>query len=140
MSFSTKFKINKEKAKEYHNQFLNPAEDFVGILEFVSEIRKINTKNGEVEVVDAKVKGYDTREVKIKDGNNIIIKQEKVEYDDIYSLVLSKIVIADKLKKFEPLIGKKIVIVGLGKREGKNYLDYYVATEQEAIASGVLTL
>ncbi|MEM2857158.1 MAG: hypothetical protein QW416_08670 [Candidatus Nitrosocaldaceae archaeon] len=133
-------RINKERAKEIsaYNQFLNPAEDFIGVIEFLSEIRNVNTKNGEIEVVDARVEGYETRESEREDGDKTIVTRERVEYNGDYSLVLSKAVLASKIKKLGSLEGKRIVIIGLGKREEKNYLDYYIATEDEAIKDGVL--
>ncbi|MEM4324097.1 MAG: hypothetical protein QXK74_08695 [Candidatus Nitrosocaldaceae archaeon] len=133
-------RINKERAKEIsaYNQFLNPAEDFIGVIEFLSEIRNVNTKNGEIEVVDARVEGCETRESEREDNDKTIVTREKVEYNGDYSLVLSKAVLASKIKKLGSLEGKRIVIIGLGKREEKNYLDYYIATEDEAIKDGVL--
>jgi hypothetical protein len=38
------------------------------------------------------------------------------------------------------LTGKRIVIIGLGKAEDKNYYDYYVATEEQAMKDNVLQI
>jgi hypothetical protein len=41
-------------------------------------------------------------------------------------------------EQYKTLVGKKVVIIGLGKAEGKNYIDYYVDTYENAVRDGVI--
>ena len=148
------YKINRDKAMKAVTSFdfLNPAEDFIGIIECLGNIRHIE-KRGEMkqdlDVIDVRIiAGYETREVEEKtstsDGTIVRqIKTIKKEYhNEPYSLILSKAVLLSKFKKlqeqFKDLKGKIIVIIGLGKAEDKNYYDYYVETEEKAKDDGIL--
>jgi hypothetical protein len=128
--------------------FLNPSEDFIGIVECISDIRHI-AKRGEMkqdlDVVDIKViEAVETREREESlDANRTITVTEQVHYENQYfSLVLTKAVLLSKFKalqeQYKTLVGKKVVIVGLGKAEGKNYIDYYVDTYENAVRDGVI--
>jgi hypothetical protein len=128
--------------------FLNPSEDFVGIVECISDIRHI-AKRGEMkqdlDVVDIKViEAVETREREEEiDMNRKVTVTEQVHYENQYfSLVLTKAVLLSKFKalqeQYKTLVGKKVVIVGLGKAEGKNYIDYYVDTYENAVKEGVI--
>ena len=128
--------------------FLNPSEDFIGIVECISDIRHI-AKRGEMkqdlDVVDIKViEGIETREREESlDMNRKVTVTEQVHYENQYfSLVLTKAVLLSKFKalqeQYKTLVGKKVVIIGLGKAEGKNYIDYYVDTYENAVKEGVI--
>jgi hypothetical protein len=130
--------------------FLNPSEDFIGIVECISDIRHI-AKRGEMkqdlDVVDIKViEGIETREREESlDMNRKVTVTEQVHYENQYfSLVLTKAVLLSKFKalqeQYKTLVGKKIVIIGLGKAEGKNYIDYYVDTYENAVKEGVIVV
>ena len=130
--------------------FLNPAEDFIGIVECISDIRRI-TKRGEMkqdlDVVDIKViEAVETREREESlDAKRKVTVTEQVHYENQYfSLVLTKAVLLSKFKalqeQYKTLVGKKVVIVGLGKAEGKNYIDYYVDTYENAVKEGVIVV
>ncbi|MEM2857253.1 MAG: hypothetical protein QW416_09150 [Candidatus Nitrosocaldaceae archaeon] len=142
------YRINKDKAmtRTIALNFFNPAEDFVGIVECLGNIRHIE-KRGEMkqdlDVIDCRIiTGVETREVEEETENGIWIRNKTMQYNNEYvSLVLSKAVLLSKFKELQKetdLTGKKIVIVGLGKAEDKNYYDYYVATEEKAMQDGVL--
>ena len=146
------YRINKERAMMKSNilDFLNPAEDFIGIVECLSNIRHIE-KRGEMkqdlDVIDVRIiAGSETRTVEEETpDNSIIIRKEQKQYhDESYSLALTKTVLLSKFKQLQSelqdLTGKKIVIVGLGKVEDKNYYDYYIATEEKAKEDGVLQI
>jgi hypothetical protein len=128
--------------------FLNPSEDFIGIVECISDIRHI-AKRGEMkqdlDVVDIKViEAVETREREESlDANRKVTVTEQVHYENQYfSLVLTKAVLLSKFKalqeQYKTLVGKKVVIIGLGKAEGKNYIDYYVDTYENAVRDGVI--
>jgi hypothetical protein len=128
--------------------FLNPAEDFIGVIECISDIRHI-AKRGEMkqdlDVVDIKViEGIETREREESlDANRKVTVTEQVHYENQYfSLVLTKAVLLSKFKalqeQYKTLVGKKVVIIGLGKAEGKNYIDYYVDTYENAVKEGIV--
>jgi hypothetical protein len=128
--------------------FLNPSEDFVGIVECISDIRHI-AKRGEMkqdlDVVDIKViEAVETREREESlDMNRKVTVTEQAHYENQYfSLVLTKAVLLSKFKalqeQYKTLVGKKVVIVGLGKAEGKNYIDYYVDTYENAVKEGIV--
>jgi hypothetical protein len=128
--------------------FLNPSEDFIGIVECISDIRHI-AKRGEMkqdlDVVDIKViEAVETREREESlDMNRKVTVTEQVHYENQYfSLVLTKAVLLSKFKalqeQYKTLVGKKVVIIGLGKAEGKNYIDYYVDTYENAVRDGVI--
>jgi hypothetical protein len=128
--------------------FLNPSEDFIGIVECISDIRHI-AKRGEMkqdlDVVDIKViEGIETREREESlDMNRKVTVTEQVHYENQYfSLVLTKAVLLSKFKalqeQYKTLVGKKVVIIGLGKAEGKNYIDYYVDTYENAVKEGIV--
>jgi len=128
--------------------FLNPAEDFIGIVECISDIRRI-TKRGEMkqdlDVVDIKViEAVETREREESlDAKRKVTVTEQVHYENQYfSLVLTKAVLLSKFKalqeQYKTLVGKKVVIIGLGKAEGKNYIDYYVDTYENAVKEGIV--
>ena len=130
--------------------FLNPSEDFIGIVECISDIRHI-AKRGEMkqdlDVVDIKViEAVETREREESlDANRKVTVTEQVHYENQYfSLVLTKAVLLSKFKalqeQYKTLVGKKVVIVGLGKAEGKNYIDYYVDTYENAVKEGVIVV
>jgi hypothetical protein len=130
--------------------FLNPSEDFIGIVECISDIRHI-AKRGEMkqdlDVVDIKViEAVETREREESlDANRIITVTEQVHYENQYfSLVLTKAVLLSKFKalqeQYKTLVGKKVVIIGLGKAEGKNYIDYYVDTYENAVKEGIVVV
>jgi hypothetical protein len=130
--------------------FLNPSEDFIGIVECISDIRHI-AKRGEMkqdlDVVDIKViEAVETREREESlDMNRKVTVTEQVHYENQYfSLVLTKAVLLSKFKalqeQYKTLVGKKVVIVGLGKAEGKNYIDYYVDTYENAVKEGVIVV
>jgi hypothetical protein len=130
--------------------FLNPSEDFIGIVECISDIRHI-AKRGEMkqdlDVVDIKViEAVETREREESlDMNRKVTVTEQVHYENQYfSLVLTKAVLLSKFKalqeQYKTLVGKKVVIVGLGKAEGKNYIDYYVDTYENAVRDGVIVV
>jgi len=143
------YRINKDKAVARSTvfNFLNPAEDFLGIVECLGNIRHIE-KRGEMkqdlDVIDCKIiTGVETREVEEETPNGTWIRNETIQYNnENVSLVLSKTVLLSKFKELQKeltdLIGKRIVIVGLGKVADKNYFDYYIATEEKAIEDGVL--
>jgi hypothetical protein len=130
--------------------FLNPSEDFIGIVECISDIRHI-AKRGEMkqdlDVVDVKIiEAVETREREESlDMNRKVTVTEQVHYENQYfSLVLTKAVLLSKFKalqeQYKTLVGKKVVIVGLGKAEGKQYLDYYVDTYENAVKEGVIVV
>jgi hypothetical protein len=130
--------------------FLNPSEDFIGIVECISDIRHI-AKRGEMkqdlDVVDIKViEAVETREREESlDANRKVTVTEQVHYENQYfSLVLTKAVLLSKFKalqeQYKTLVGKKVVIVGLGKAEGKNYIDYYVDTYENAVKEGIVVV
>jgi len=130
--------------------FLNPSEDFIGIVECISDIRHI-AKRGEMkqdlDVVDIKViEAVETREREESlDMNRKVTVTEQVHYENQYfSLVLTKAVLLSKFKalqeQYKTLVGKKVVIIGLGKAEGKNYIDYYVDTYENAVKEGVIVV
>lgn len=144
-----KYTFNKEKAmaKTLTYDFLNPAEDFIGIIECKSNIRHID-KRGEMksdlDVIDCRViVGYETREEEEQTSNGIYVQrvEKKYENQDV-SLVLTKAVLLSKFKKLQDslqgLTGKRVVIIGLGRAEDKNYYDFYVETEERAKQDGVL--
>jgi hypothetical protein len=145
-------KVNLEKAstaRAVGYDFLNPSEDFVGIVECISDIRHI-AKRGEMkqdlDVVDVLIiDAIETREKEEEiDMNRTVTVAEQVHYENQhYSLVLTKAVLLSKFKslqeQYKTLVGKKVVIVGLGKAEGKNYIDYYVDTYENAVKDGVIT-
>jgi len=128
--------------------FLNPSEDFIGVIECISDIRHI-AKRGEMkqdlDVVDIKViEAVETREREEEiDMNRKVTVTEQVHYKNQYfSLVLTKAVLLSKFKalqeQYKTLVGKKVVIIGLGKAEGKNYIDYYVDTYENAVKEGIV--
>jgi hypothetical protein len=130
--------------------FLNPSEDFIGVIECISDIRHI-AKRGEMkqdlDVVDIKViEAVETREREESlDANRKVTVTEQVHYENQYfSLVLTKAVLLSKFKalqeQYKTLVGKKVVIVGLGKAEGKNYIDYYVDTYENAVKEGIVVV
>jgi hypothetical protein len=128
--------------------FLNPSEDFIGVIECISDIRHI-AKRGEMkqdlDVVDIKViEAVETREREESlDANRKVTVTEQMNYENQYfSLVLTKAVLLSKFKalqeQYKTLVGKKVVIIGLGKAEGKNYIDYYVDTYENAVKEGIV--
>jgi hypothetical protein len=130
--------------------FLNPSEDFIGVIECISDIRHI-AKRGEMkqdlDVVDVKIiEAVETREREEEiDANRKVTVTEQVHYENQYfSLVLTKAVLLSKFKalqeQYKTLVGKKVVIIGLGKAEGKNYIDYYVDTYENAVRDGVIVV
>jgi hypothetical protein len=130
--------------------FLNPAEDFTGVIECISDIRRI-TKRGEMkqdlDVIDVKIiEAVETREREESlDANRKVTVTEQMNYENQYfSLVLTKAVLLSKFKalqeQYKTLVGKKVVIVGLGKAEGKNYIDYYVDTYENAVKEGIVVV
>ncbi|MEM4323960.1 MAG: hypothetical protein QXO37_08910 [Candidatus Nitrosocaldaceae archaeon] len=145
------YRINKDKAitRSTVFDFLNPAEDFIGIVECLGNIRHIE-KRGEMkqdlDVIDCRIiTGVETREVEEETPNGIWVRNKTIQYNnENVSLVLSKAVLLSKFKELQKeladLTGKKIIIVGLGKAEDKNYYDYYVATEEKAVQDGVLQI
>jgi hypothetical protein len=146
-------KINLDKASTQARtvgyDFLNPAEDFYGIVECISDVRHI-PKRGEMkqdlDVVDVKIiDAVETREREEEiDTNRTVTVAEQVHYENQhFSLVLTKAVLLSKFKalqeQYGSLVGKKVVIIGLGQAEGKQYLDYYVDTYENAVKQGVIT-
>ena len=127
--------------------FLNPREDFVGIVECLSDIRHI-PKRGEMkqdlDVVDVKViEAIETREKEEVINGKTYTTDEQVRYENQhYSLVLAKAVLLSKFKalqeEYKTLQGLKVVIVGLGKAEDKQYIDYYVDTYENAVKDGIV--
>ena|GEM_PF-1466957 len=137
-------------AKTVGYDFLNPSEDFIGVVECVSDVRHI-AKRGEMkqdlDVIDVKIiEAVETREREESlDMNRKVTVTEQVHYENQYfSLVLTKAVLLSKFKalqeQYKTLVGKKVVIVGLGKAEGKNYIDYYVDTYENAVKEGVIVV
>ncbi|MEM4365848.1 MAG: hypothetical protein QXJ44_08065 [Candidatus Nitrosocaldus sp.] len=145
------YKINKDKAitRTITLNFFNPSEDFLGIVECLGNIRHIE-KRGEMkqdlDVIDCRIiTGVETREVEEETPEGTWIRNKTIQYNnENVSLVLSKAVLLSKFKELQKelveLAGKRIVIVGLGKAEDKNYYDYYVATEEKAVQDGVLQI
>jgi hypothetical protein len=144
-------KINLDRAsataRTIGYDFLNPAEDFYGVVECLSDVRHI-PKRGEMkqdlDVVDVKIiDAVETREREEEiDANRTVTVAEQIHYENQhYSLVLTKAVLLSKFKalqeQYGSLVGKKVVIVGLGQAEGKNYLDYYVELYENAVKQGV---
>jgi hypothetical protein len=130
--------------------FLNPSEDFIGIVECISDIRHI-AKRGEMkqdlDVIDVKIiEAVETREREESlDMNRKVTVTEQVHYENQYfSLVLTKTVLLSKFKalqeQYKTLVGKKVVVIGLGKAEGKNYIDYYVDTYENAVKEGIVVV
>jgi len=127
--------------------FLNPREDFIGIVECISDIRHI-PKRGEMkqdlDVVDVKIiEAIETREKEEVINGKTYITDEQVRYENQhYSLVLTKAVLLSKFKALQEehktLQGLKVVIVGLGKAEDKQYMDYYVDTYENAVKDGIV--
>jgi len=127
--------------------FLNPREDFIGIVECISDIRHI-PKRGEMkqdlDVVDVKIiEGIETREKEEVINGKTYITTDEVRYENQYfSLVLTKAVLLSKFKALQEanktLQGLKVVIVGLGKVEDKQYIDYYVDTYENAVKDGIV--
>jgi hypothetical protein len=99
----------------------------------------------DLDVVDIKViEAVETREREESlDMNRKVTVTEQVHYENQhFSLVLTKAVLLSKFKalqeQYKTLIGKKVVIIGLGKAEGKNYIDYYVDTYENAVKEGIV--
>ncbi len=143
------YRINKDKAiKKLALDFLNPAENFAGIVECLGDIRHIEKKGEmrqDLDVIDCRIiTALETREEEEEnqDGDTITRKVQRKYNNEEYSLVLSKTVLLNKFRELQEnhksLRGKRIVIIGLGRAEDKNYYDYYVATEEEAIREGVI--
>jgi len=142
-------RIDRSKASTSRNSydFLNPREDFVGIVECISDIRHI-PKRGEMkqdlDVVDVKIiEAIETREKEEVINGKTYITDEQVRYENQhYSLVLTKAVLLSKFKalqeEYKTLQGLKVVIVGLGKAEDKQYIDYYVDTYENAVKDGIV--
>ena len=142
-------RIDRSKASIAKNNydFLNPREDFVGIVECISDIRHI-PKRGEMkqdlDVVDVKIiEAVETREKEEVINGKTYITDEQVRYENqYYSLVLTKAVLLSKFKALQEehktLQGLKVVIVGLGKAEDKQYMDYYVDTYENAVKDGIV--
>ena len=142
-------RIDRSKASTSRNSydFLNPREDFVGIVECISDIRHI-PKRGEMkqdlDVVDVKIiEAIETREKEEVINGKTYITDEQVRYENQhYSLVLTKAVLLSKFKalqeEYKTLQGLKGVIVGLGKAEDKQYIDYYVDTYENAVKDGIV--
>ncbi len=142
-------RIDRVKASTAKNNydFLNPREDFIGVVECLSDIRHI-PKKGEMkqdlDVVDVKViEGVETREKEEVINGKTYITEDQVRYENQhYSLVLAKTVLLSKFKALQEehrtLQGLKVVIVGLGKAEDKNYMDYYVDTYENAVNDGIV--
>ncbi|WP_158648711.1 hypothetical protein [Candidatus Nitrosocaldus islandicus] len=144
-----KYIISKDRAiaKVATYDFLNPTEDFLGIIECKGNIRHIEKKGDmkqDLEVIDCHIiVGAQTREVEEETEHGTLVRRRDERFEDQdFSLVLNKAVLLSKFKKLQDelkdLTGKRIVIVGLGKVEDKNYYDYYVATEEKAREEGVL--
>lgn len=142
------YKINRRQAMLKSNatalDFLNPAEDFIGVVECLGNIRHIEKKGEmrqDLDVIDCKVTAVETREVEVESVDGILKRREVRQYNnEAYSLVLTKTVLLNRFKKLQEeqdLTGKRIVIVGLGKQD-KNYYDYYIAMEEKARQDGVL--
>ena len=143
-------RVKASTAKSSGYDFLNPSEDFIGVIECISDIRHI-AKRGEMkqdlDVVDIKViEAVETREREESlDANRKVTVTEQVHYENQYfSLVLTKAVLLSKFKalqeQYKTLVGKKVVIIGLGKAEGKNYIDYYVDTYENAVKEGIVVV
>ena len=142
-------RIDRAKASTSRNSydFLNPREDFIGIVECLSDIRHI-PKRGEMkqdlDVVDVKIiEAVETREKEEVINGKTYITDEQVRYENQhYSLVLTKAVLLSKFKALQEehktLQGLKVVIVGLGKAEDKQYMDYYVDTYENAVKDGIV--
>ena len=142
-------KVDRAKASTARSSydFLNPREDFTGIVECISDIRHI-PKRGEMkqdlDVVDVKViEAIETREKEEVINGKTYITDEQVRYENQhYSLVLTKAVLLSKFKALQEehktLQGLKVVIVGLGKAEDKQYMDYYVDTYENAVNDGII--
>ena len=142
-------KIDRARASTARSSydFLNPREDFIGIVECISDIRHI-PKRGEMkqdlDVVDVKIiEGIETREKEEVINGKTYITTDEVRYENQhYSLVLTKAVLLSKFKALQEanktLQGLKVVIVGLGKVEDKQYIDYYVDTYENAVKDGIV--
>jgi hypothetical protein len=142
--------INKTKATEKRGNFelLNPTERFAGIIECLSDIRHIDKKGdmlSDMDLVDVRIiDGYDVRETEVNIEGKKYMTEESVYYsDEFFSLVLGKTVLKNKFKNFQEqlktLVGKKFVIVGLGKTE-KNYIDFYIDTYENAVKDGIVII
>ncbi len=144
---SVKIDRNKASTAKSSYDFFNPREDFVGIVECISDIRHI-PKRGEMkqdlDVVDVKViEGIETREKEEVINGKTYITDEQIRYENQhYSLVLTKAVLLSRFKALQEanksLVGLKVVIVGLGKAEDKQYMDYYVDTYENAVNDGII--
>lgn len=146
------YRISRERAMLKSTsglEFLNPAEDFIGVVECLGNIRHIEKKGEmkqDLDVIDCRIiAGAETREVEEETPQGILKKREQRQYhDEAYSIVLTKAVLLSKFKELQKelqdLTGKRIIIIGLGKAEEKNYFDYYVATEEKAKEEGILQI
>lgn len=144
------FNFSEQAAKEHVvtvgtiYPFWNPSEDFKGLVECLSDIRhivKTGNMKSDIDVIDVNIiQGTETRKVVTReDSKEITEKQDKKYVNEKFALVLSKAVLKTKISSIgAPITGKKIVIVGLGKRSDKKYVDYYVATEEHARKDGVI--
>ncbi len=145
------FTIDIEKAKEIASgtslPFLNPSDDFKGIIQPLGEIRHI-TKKGEmkqdIDVLDCRIiDAVETREEEYEMNGETVTKKVKKEYkNEDYSLVLTKTVLLSRFKKLQEdgllNVNQQVVIIGLGKKEGKGYLDYYIDTLENAKKQGIV--
>lgn len=146
------FTIDIEKVKEITSSaslpFLNPSDDFTGIIQPLSnEIRHI-AKKGEmkqdIDVLDCTIiDATETREEEVVINGEPVTKKVKKEYkNEDYSLVLTKTVLLSRFKKLQEdgLLNNQthILVIGLGKKEGKGYLDYYIDTLDNARKQGVV--
>ena len=146
------FKVDFDKINTDNNArflpFFNVKEDFMGIVECLSDIRFVPKKGNmksDIHVVDVRIiDGSQTiSEEHILDGKKIIEKKTQIYKNQEVTLVLNKAVLLSKFKRLQDelksLTGVKVVIVGLGQAKNKNYLDFYVETYERAVQSGVIS-
>ncbi len=95
-------------------------------------------------IVDVKViNAVETKEEETEMDGEVVIRHVKKSYtDQAVSFVLSKAVLLSKFKKLqeEGLLNQRttLLIAGLGKREGKDYYDFYIAPIEEAKKQGIV--
>jgi hypothetical protein len=144
---TVKVNIDRASVSRVGYDFLNPTENFIGVVECLNDIRHIPKKSEmkqDLDVVDVRIiEAVDTREKEeIINGKKAIIEEDVRYENQYYTLVLTKAVLLSKFKRlqeqYKSLANLKVVIIGLGKAEGKNYLDYYIDTYENAVKEGVI--
>lgn len=146
------FQFNDQTARQRSSgeyPFWNPSDDFKGLVECFGEIRhvaKTGKMKSDLDVIDVIIiDGTETRKTaEVRTAANgsreEATRQETKKYTGTkFGMVLSKVVLKSKFEALKPLKGRRIGIVGLGRKTDKKYLDYYVAVEEQARKEGVIS-